>query len=57
MGMRLDRARGWLAREIARWGFLLGFDELFRWGDLLFIGLANLIWLAKPDKAKAFTAR
>lgn len=53
MGMSLEQARGWLAQEITRQGFLLGFDELFWLGGVLFIGLAGLIWLSKPDRAKA----
>lgn len=53
LGMSPEQIKGWLAREITRQGFILGFDELFWLGGVLFMALAGLIWLAKPSPARS----
>lgn len=49
-GFSPEQGKAWLAQEITRQGFLMGFNELFYLGAILFIFLAGLIWLAKPVK-------
>lgn len=53
LGLSPDQTRAWLAQEITRQGYLLGFDELFWIGSVLFICLAGLIWLSKPVRQQA----
>lgn len=53
LGMSPEQIKGWLTREITRQGFILGFDELFWLGGVLFMALAGLIWLAKPSPARS----
>lgn len=45
--MSLPQARAWIANEITRQGFILGFDELFWLGGALFVLLSGLVWLAR----------
>lgn len=48
IGLSPEQAKAWIANEITRQGFLLGFAELFWLGGVLFLCLAGLVWLAKP---------
>ncbi len=52
LGFSADQARAWIANEITRQGFLLGFNELFWLGGILFLCLAGLVWFAKPVHAR-----
>lgn len=47
-GLSPDQARAWLANEITRQGFLIGFNELFWLAAVAFVGLAGLVWLSRP---------
>lgn len=49
-GMTEAQATGWMANEITRQGFLMGFNELFWLGGFLFIGLAALVWISNPRR-------
>lgn len=46
LGMSEMQARAWINQEVTRQGFLLGFNELFWAGGVLFVILAGLVWLA-----------
>ena len=43
MGLSPEQAKVWVANEITRQGFLLGFNELFWLASIAFIGLAGLV--------------
>ncbi len=45
-----EQAKVWVATEITRQGFLLGFNELFWLASIAFIGLAGLVWLSHPQQ-------
>lgn len=45
-----EQGHAWIADEITRQGFLLGFNELFWLGALIFTALAGLIWLTSPSR-------
>ena len=47
-----EQAKVWVANEITRQGFLLGFNELFWLASIAFIGLAGLVWLSTPINKK-----
>ena len=53
LGMTDMQARGWISQEVTRQGFLMGFNELFWGGGLLFLVLAGVIWLARPPRKPA----
>lgn len=46
-GMDQSRAQAWIANEITRQGFILGFDEIFWLGGVLFLLLSGTVWLAR----------
>lgn len=48
LGLNQDQATAWMASQITKQGFLIGFDELFWLGGILFLFLAGLVWFAKP---------
>ena len=52
MGLSPEQAKVWVANEITRQGFLLGFNELFWLASIAFIGLAGLVWLSTPINKK-----
>ena len=52
MGLSPEQAKVWVANEITRQGFLLGFNELFWLAAIAFIGLAGLVWLSTPINKK-----
>ena len=52
MGLSPEQAKAWVANEITRQGFLLGFNELFWLASIAFIGLAGLVWLSVPINKK-----
>lgn len=53
IGFSPEQIKAWLANEITRQGFLLGFAELSWLGGVLFLSLAGLVWLAKPAPRRA----
>ena len=53
MGLSPEQAKVWVANEITRQGFLLGFNELFWLASISpSIGLAGLVWLSTPINKK-----
>ena len=53
MGLSPEQAKVWVANEITRQGFLLGFNELFWLASIAFIGLAwELVWLSTPRSTR-----
>lgn len=50
IGMSEMQAKAWINQEVTRQGFLMGCNELFWAGGLLFLVLAGLVWLAQPAK-------
>lgn len=48
LSLHQDQAAAWIASQITKQGFLIGFNELFWLGGILFLFLAGLVWLAKP---------
>lgn len=46
-GMDQTQAQAWIANEITRQGFILGFDEIFWLGGVLFLLLSGTVWLAR----------
>ena len=57
LGFSREQAQGWIANEITRQGFLLGFNELFWLGGILFLCLAGLVWLAHPVSARSHSPK
>jgi MFS transporter, DHA2 family, multidrug resistance protein len=47
-GMNEAAARGQVARLMRQQSLLLGLDDAFYFGALVFVGLAALVWLARP---------
>ena len=52
LGLSPEQAKAWIANEITRQGFLIGFNELFWLGGVLFLCLAGLVWLSTPIHRK-----
>ena len=50
LGLSTEQGHAWIADEMTRQGFLLGFNELFWLGALIFTALAGLIWLTSPSR-------
>jgi len=53
LGMSEPVARNQVARLMKQQSMLLGLDDAFLFGALAFIGIAALVWLARPAPAKA----
>nr|WP_294511132.1 DHA2 family efflux MFS transporter permease subunit [uncultured Bilophila sp.] len=52
LGLSPEQVKAWIANEITRQGFLIGFNELFWLGGVLFLCLAGLVWLSTPIHRK-----
>lgn len=46
-GLDETQSSAWIANEITRQAFIVGFDELFWGGGMLFLLLSGVIWLAR----------
>lgn len=49
MGMSEMQARAWINQEVTRQGFLMGFNELFWAGGVLYFCMAGLVWMARSS--------
>lgn len=57
LGLDPSAANAYLAKEITRQGYIISFNEIFYLYAAIFIGLALLVWLAKPPFTSAGGAR
>ena len=48
LGMSTEQGGAYLAREVTKQGFVMSTNDIFWLYGMLFIGLAALVWLAKP---------